>query len=89
MRPLVDFLLPMGAMGSFTRANLRRCARYFKACADDSMPDWFYQYHRLKFTGVYTDDSMPDWISQYRLKLIGVYTDDSMPDWVSQYHRLS
>ena len=29
---VVDFLLPTGAMGSFTRANLRRCARYFKAC---------------------------------------------------------
>ncbi len=32
LRPVVDYLLPTGAMGSFTRANLRRCARYFKAC---------------------------------------------------------
>ena len=31
VRPVVDFLLPTGAMGSFSRANLRRCARYFKA----------------------------------------------------------
>ncbi len=32
LRPVVIFLLPMGAMGSFMRANLRRCALYFKAC---------------------------------------------------------
>ncbi len=32
LRPVVIFLLPTGAMGSFARANLRRWARYFKAC---------------------------------------------------------
>ena len=31
LRPVVDFLLPTGAMGSFTSANLRRCARYVNA----------------------------------------------------------
>ena len=42
MRPVVDFLLPTGAMGSLTRANLRRCARYFKAwaCTMGDMKSW-------------------------------------------------
>ncbi len=37
LRPVVDFLLPMGAMGSFTSTNLRHCARYFKACLSPCM----------------------------------------------------
>ncbi len=31
LQPVVDFLLPTGAIGSFKRADLRCCAHYFKA----------------------------------------------------------